>query len=211
MTSPQPFPLQAPGGLLKSRIERPEVAMSSSFRLHAERTPNPDSIKWVLSQPIAPSGVSASFKEPVDAEVSPLAARLFAVEGVVGVFFAGNFITTTKREDVEWNDIVESLAEAIKGFVTANEAPLGPAYDESAAHPQGEVVDRIRRVLEEEIRPAVAMDGGDVIFAGYQDGVVEVYLQGACAGCPGASATLRFGIEARLREEIPEVTSVVSV
>jgi Fe-S cluster biogenesis protein NfuA len=185
--------------------------MSASFQLHAERTPNPESIKWVLSQPVAPDGVSASFKEPVEADVSPLAARLFAVDGVVGVFFAANFITTTKREDVEWNDIVESLAEAIKGFVTANESPIGPGYDERAANPQGDVVARIRKVLEEEIRPAVAMDGGDVIFAGFEDGVVEVYLQGACAGCPGASATLRFGIEARLREEVPEVTSVVSV
>jgi Fe-S cluster biogenesis protein NfuA len=185
--------------------------MSSSFRLHAERTPNPESIKWVLSQPVAPEGVSASFKEPVEADVSPLAARLFAVDGVVGVFFAANFITTTKREDVEWDDIVQSLAEAIKAFVTENEPPLGPGYDELAAHPQGDVVERIRKVLDDEIRPSVAMDGGDVIFAGFEDGVVEVYLQGACAGCPGASATLRFGIEARLREEVPEVTSVVSV
>ena len=185
--------------------------MSTSFRLHAERTPNPESIKWVLSEPVAPDGVSASFKEPVSADVSPLAAGLFTVDGVVGVFFAANFITTTKREDVEWNDIVESLAEAIKGFVTANESPIGPGYDERAANPQGDVVERIRKVLEEEIRPSVAMDGGDVIFAGFEDGVVEVYLQGACAGCPGASATLRFGIEARLREEVPEVTSVVSV
>ncbi len=185
--------------------------MKTPLRLHAERTPNPESIKWVLSQPVAPDGVSASFKEPVGADVSPLAARLFSVDGVVGVFFAANFITTTKREDVEWTDIVEPLADAIKSFVSAKEPPLGPSYGAGAGDPQGEVVERIRRVLEEEIRPAVAMDGGDVIFAGFENGVVEVYLQGACAGCPGASATLRFGIEARLREEVPEVISVVSI
>lgn len=185
--------------------------MSTSFRLHAERTPNPESIKWVLSEPVAPDGVSASFKEPVEADVSPLAARLFAVDGVVGVFFAANFITTTKREDVEWNDIVESLAEAIKSSVKSKESALGPGFDADAAHPQGEVVSRIRKVLDEEIRPSVAMDGGDVIFAGFENGVVEVYLQGACQGCPSASATLRFGIEARLKEEVPEVTSVISV
>jgi Fe-S cluster biogenesis protein NfuA len=185
--------------------------MSSTLKLHAERTPNPESIKWVLSQPVAPDGVSASFKESVEADVSPLAARLFAVDGVVGVFFAGNFITTTKREDVEWTDIVELLADAIKSFVASKESPLGPSYDADAGHPQGEVVERIRKFLNEEVRPAVAMDGGDVIFAGFENGVVEVYLEGACAGCPGASATLRFGIEARLREEVPEVTSVVSV
>jgi Fe-S cluster biogenesis protein NfuA len=185
--------------------------MSTSLRLHAERTPNPESIKWVLSQPVAPDGVSASFKEPVGPGVSPLAAGLFDVDGVVGVFFAGNFVTTTKREDVEWTDIVDSLAEAIKSFVKSKQTALGPDYDAASAHPQSEVVERIRRVLDEEIRPSVAMDGGDVIFAGFEDGVVEVFLQGACSGCPSASATLRFGIEARLREEIPEVTSVVSV
>ena len=185
--------------------------MSPSFRLHAERTPNPESIKWVLSEPVAPDGVSASFKETVGADVSPLAAKLFAVDAVVGVFFDANLITTTKREDVEWNDIVESLAEAIKSFVNSKKSALGEGYDADAAHPQGEVVERIRKILEEEIRPAVAMDGGDVIFAGFEDGVVEVYLQGACVGCPGASATLRFGIEARLRQQIPEVTKVISV
>ena len=185
--------------------------MSSSLRLHAERTPNPESIKWVLSQPIAEDGVSVSFKEPVGAGVSPLAARLFGVDGVVGIFFAANFITTTKREDVEWTDIVDPLAEAIKSFVKSKEAPLGPDYDAAAAHPESEVVERIRKILDEEIRPSVAMDGGDIIFAGFENGVVEVFLQGACAGCPGASSTLRFGIEARLREEVPEVTSVISV
>jgi Fe-S cluster biogenesis protein NfuA len=185
--------------------------MSNTLRLHAERTPNPESIKWVLSQPLAEDGVSASFKEPVGAGVSPLAARLFDVDGVVGVFFAANFITTTKRDDVEWTDIVDALAEAIKSFVQSKQAPLGPDYDAAGGQAQSEVVQRIRKVLDEEIRPSVAMDGGDVIFAGFQDGVVEVFLQGACSGCPSASATLRFGIEARLREEIPEVTSVVSV
>ena len=185
--------------------------MKPSLQLHAERTPNPESIKWVLSQPVAPDGVSASFKQPVGPDVSPLAAGLFAVDGVVGVFFASNFVTTTKREDVEWTDIVELLADAIKSSVTSKESPLGPGYDAHAAHPQGEVVERIRKVLDEEIRPSVAMDGGDVIFAGFENGVVEVYLQGACQGCPSASATLRFGIEARLKEEVPEVTSVISV
>ncbi len=185
--------------------------MSSNLRLHAERTPNPESIKWVLSQPVAEDGVSASFKEPVGAGVSPLAARLFGVDGVVSIFFAGSFITTTKRDDVEWKDIVDSLAEAIKGFVKSKEAPLGPDYDAGSAGSDSKVIERIRKILDEEIRPSVAMDGGDIIFAGFENGVVEVFLQGACAGCPGASSTLRFGVEARLREEIPEVTSVVSV
>ena len=185
--------------------------MSSSFRLHAERTPNPESIKWVLSEPVAPDGVSASFKEPVGADVSPLAARLFAVDGVVSVFFAANFITTTKREDVEWTDIVESLADAIKSFVKSQASAVGPEFDSGAAHPQGEVVDRIRKILEEEIRPAVAMDGGDIVFQGFEEGVVYLQMRGACSGCPSSTATLKHGIENMLRHYIPEVREVRAV
>ena len=185
--------------------------MSLGFRMHAERTPNPNSLKWVLGEPIAEPGIAADFPEPVDASTSPLAARLFGVSGVTRVFFAANFVTVTKREDVEWTDIAQSLVDAIKAFVESGEAPVGPDFQARAALPDDEVVTRIRRILEDEVRPAVAMDGGDVVFAGFRDGVVEVHLQGACAGCPSSTATLRFGIEARLREEIPEVVEVVSV
>ena len=181
------------------------------FRMHAERTPNPHSIKWVLSRQIAPPGVTASFSEPVGPEVSPLAALLFAANGVVGVFFAGNFVTVTKREELEWTDIAQSVVDAIKAFAEGGESPVGPAFESSADGPQGEIEERIRAILENEVRPAVAMDGGDVMFAGYRDGVVEVVLQGSCVGCPSSTATLRFGIEARLKEAIPEITRVVSI
>jgi Fe-S cluster biogenesis protein NfuA len=181
------------------------------FRMHAERTPNPNSIKWVLGDPIAPAGTAASFPEPVGPEVSPLAARLFAVKGVTSVFLASSFVTVSKQEAADWMELAEPLVEGIKAFVASGEAALGPAYHPEADAAEGGVVDRIRRVLEQEVRPAVAMDGGDVVFAGYRDGVVEVHLQGSCAGCPSSTATLRFGIEQRLREEIPEVTRVVSI
>lgn len=185
--------------------------MDLGFRMHAERTPNPNSIKWVLGQAVVPVGVAANFREPVGPEASPLAARLFAVDGVTGVFIASNFITVSKRDDVEWTDVAQSLVDAIKAFVGSEEPALGPAYEVESNASEGELVERIRRILEEEIRPAVAMDGGDIVFAGFRDGIVEVHLQGSCAGCPSSTATLRFGIEARLREEIPEVTQVVSV
>jgi Fe-S cluster biogenesis protein NfuA len=185
--------------------------MSLGFQMRAERTPNPNSIKWILGEPILPAGRSAHFEAPVGAEVSPLAARLFAVEGVVGVFLASNFVTVTKREDVEWTDVAQGLVDAIKASRGAGEAPLGPAYEEAAATPRDAVVERIRRILDEEIRPAVAMDGGDIVFAGFHDGIVELYLQGSCHGCPSSTLTLKMGIEQRLMEEVPEVRGVEAV
>jgi Fe-S cluster biogenesis protein NfuA len=185
--------------------------MDLDFRMHAERTPNPQSIKWVLSKEIVPTGTTASFPAPVAADVSPLAARLFALPGIESVFLASHFITVTKREELAWPDLAQGVVDAIKAHVAAGEAALGPAFAPESSAPEGSVEQRIRSILENEIRPAVAMDGGDVVFAGYRDGVVEVLLQGSCAGCPSSTATLRFGIEARLREEIPEVSRVVQV
>ena len=182
------------------------------FRMHAERTPNPQSIKWVVSTGLAPRGVTAHFREPVEPELSPLAARLFAVPGVVGVFIGSDFVTVTKVEDLEWTDLAQPVVEAIKAFVASGEPALGAGFEE-AVHtgPGGEVIERIRAVIDDEIRPAVAMDGGDVVFMGFEDGVVEVMLQGSCVGCPSSTATLRFGIEGRLKEAVPEVERVVQV
>lgn len=185
--------------------------MDLDFRMHAERTPNPQSIKWVLSKAIVPDGATASFPAPVPSEVSPLAARLFALPGIEGVFLASHFVTVTKREELAWTDVAQGVVDAIKAHVASGEPALGPAWAPESGAPEGSVEERIKSILEQEIRPAVAMDGGDVVFAGFRDGVVEVVLQGSCAGCPSSTATLRFGIEARLREEIPEVTRVVQV
>ena len=185
--------------------------MDLDFRMHAERTPNPASIKWVVNQQLAPLGLSANFSEPVGEELSPLAARLFAVPGVERIFVAPGFVTVTKAEDLEWTDLAQPVVDAIKAHVASGEPALGPAYEAPPAGEGGDVEARIREILAQEVRPAVAMDGGDVVFSSYHDGVVEVVLQGSCVGCPSSTATLRFGIEARLREEIPEVTRVVSV
>ncbi len=187
------------------------MALDPGFRMHAERTPNPQSLKWVLSEEVVPHAQSANFQEPVDEAVSPLAARLFAVTGVIGVFLAANFVTVTKREEFEWTELAPGVMAAIKEHMASGDAGLGPAFEAGPALPQSELVGRIREILDNEVRPAVAMDGGDVVFVGFNEGVVEVMLQGACVGCPSSTATLRFGIEARLREAIPEVTRVVQV
>jgi Fe-S cluster biogenesis protein NfuA len=187
------------------------MALSLDFRFHAERTPNPQSLKWVLSQEITPPGVTANFQEPVGDRVSPLAARLFAIPGVVGVFLAPGFVTVTKREEREWTDLAQPIVDALKAFAAADERALGAEFSAADRPDETGVVARIKQILENEVRPAVARDGGDVVFAGFHDGVVEVVLQGACVGCPSSTATLRFGIEGRLREEIPEVIKVVQV
>jgi Fe-S cluster biogenesis protein NfuA len=185
--------------------------MDLDFRMHAERTPNPQSIKWVLSKEIVAAGETANFRSPVGTDVSPLAARLFAVEGIESVFLASHFVTVSKREELAWTDLAQGVVDAIKAHVSSAEPALGASYRPESEARAGGIEERIKTILENEIRPAVAMDGGDVVFAGFHDGVVEVVLQGSCAGCPSSTATLRFGIEARLRDEIPEVTRVVQV
>lgn len=177
------------------------------LRMHAERTPNPDSVKWVLGLSVMEGGVTAHFDTPPGSQVSPLAQRLFAVDGVIGVFLAANFVTVTKRTEIEWADLAEPVAAAIRAG--AGE-PLGPGFEPEAAGDEASVEARIRRVIDEHVRPAVAMDGGDVAFISYRDGVVEVAFQGACSGCPSSSATLEHGIEARLRELVPEIRGVVA-
>ncbi len=187
------------------------MALDPGFRMHAERTPNPNSVKWVLGSPIVAGSASAFFDASPGDEVSPLATRLFAIPGVRGVFVAANFITVTKADDVEWADLAQGIVDAVKAFAESKQPALGPAFAAQAAASGGEIEDRIKRVLDEEIRPAVAMDGGDVVFASYREGRVELYMQGSCSGCPSSRATLKLGIEARLREAIPEVTEVVAL
>jgi Fe-S cluster biogenesis protein NfuA len=181
------------------------------FHMRAERTPNPNSVKWVLSSTLLEGGQSAHFEAPVAAEVSPLAARLFAIEGVTGVFFAANFVTVTKQQDSEWPALAQSLVDEIKDFAASGEAPLGPGYESADALQTDEVAAQIRRVLDEEIRPLVARDGGDVLFGSFRDGVVELHMQGSCSGCPSSTATLKMGIETRLREAVPEVQEVRAI
>jgi Fe-S cluster biogenesis protein NfuA len=185
--------------------------MDPELRMHAERTPNPHSIKWVLGRPVVEGGVTAHFDRAPGAEVSPLAARLFGVDGVTIVFLGSNFVTVTKREDVEWTDIAQPIVDAIEACLRDGGTALGPAFEAGEHGGDTEVVARIRRILEEEVRPAVAMDGGDVVFADFEDGIVRLYMQGSCSGCPSSTATLKYGIEARLREAVPEVQGVVAL
>lgn len=188
---------------------------TSSLRMHAERTPNPNCLKWVLGDSFAPTGTAASFESRPSTDVSPLASVLFTIDGVEEVFVAASFLTVSKAETVEWLDIAHPIVEAIKAHVSSGEPVLGSSY-ESPERPvvcdeQGEeLVARICRVIDEQIRPAVARDGGDVVFVSYRDGVVELQMKGACSGCPSATLTLKTAIETRLREAIPQIQEVVA-
>ena len=185
--------------------------MDLGFRMHAERTPNPDSIKWVLGLELAPPGVGAHFDERPAVDVSPLAAALFDIDGVTGVFLTSNFVTVTKGEAQDWTGIAEPIVTAIKGCLGAGASALGPDFVPRKCISESSVELRICDILDEEIRPAVARDGGDIVFVAFRAGIVELYMQGSCAGCPSSTVTLKNGIEARLREAIPEVLGVAAV
>lgn len=185
--------------------------MDLGFRMHAERTPNPNSIKWVLGQAVADVVASASFEKGVAASVSPLAAAIAGLDGVTGVLLGPSFVTVTKREDAEWTALAAPIVAAIKTWAATGERALGPEFVPPSSGADDAIVARIRAILERDVRPYVEQDGGEIRFAGYRDGVVEVVLQGACAGCPSSAVTLKLGIEARLKDEIPEVRSVVAL
>lgn len=193
--------------------------MELGFRMHAERTPNPNSIKWVLGQVVADVVSSASFARSVDeasgsgvtSEVSPLAAPILQIAGVEGVFLGPTFVTVTKAAGAEWTELAAPIVAAIKAWAASGESAFGSGFELPETADDDAVVAQIRTILERDIRPYVEQDGGEISFAGYRDGVVEVILQGACAGCPSSSITLKMGIEARLKEEIPEVKSVVAL
>lgn len=185
--------------------------MNLGFRMHAERTPNPNSIKWVLSDPVVEGTSAANFSEAPTPGVSPLAAALFGVSGVVGVFLGPKFITVTKAETGEWSDLAQPVVEAIKGWVAEGSGALGADYEPPESGDADGIVSRIKEILDQEIRPMVAQDGGEITFASYRDGVVEVLLQGACSGCPSSTVTLKMGVEMRLKEAIPEVTEVIAL
>ncbi|MGK5083160.1 NifU family protein [Bdellovibrionota bacterium FG-1] len=193
--------------MITKKTKDVEVYVSLEF------TPNPNTLKYSVNRELLPNGaVNLTRKE--DAAVrSPLAAKLFAVSGVAAVMIGKNFVTVTKADDGDWDVVHKKVSSLIEEHLAKDEPILNSHESPTSGHGGGttEIEEKIRQILDEEIRPAVAMDGGDITFDRFEDGVVYVYLQGACSGCPSSSMTLKMGIEARLREAIPEVQEVVSV
>jgi len=184
--------------------------------IQTEQTPNPASLKFLPGRTVIVTG-TANFTDPQTASrLSPLAERLFSLEHVTGVFLGADFITVTKDDDVDWPQLKPAvLAMIMEHFTAGRPIVLGPATDSSAAEPsegdEDEIVSQIKELLETRVRPAVAQDGGDIIFHDYEDGIVYLHMQGSCSGCPSSTATLKAGIENMLRYYIPEVVEVRAV
>lgn len=178
--------------------------------IQTEQTPNPATLKFLPGRDVLGSG-SAYFPTPEDAEVSPLAQRLFEIEGVSGVFFGADFLTITKDDDKDWYLLKPSILGVIMEHFTAGRPIMsehaGTAAS-TASEDDDEIVSQIKELIDTRVRPAVAQDGGDIIFEGFDAGVVYLHLQGACAGCPSSTMTLKAGIENMLRHYIPEVVEV---
>jgi len=182
--------------------------------IQTESTPNPATLKFLPGQSVISIG-TADFPSAETANTSPLAKRLFGVSGVAGVFFGPDFVTVTKTDAIDWPHIKPAILGAIMEHYQSGEPVMD---DESGAvghaehdGPDSELVKQIKELLDTRVRPAVAQDGGDITFHGFDRGVVYLHMQGACAGCPSSTMTLKSGIENLLRHFIPEVTEVRAV
>ena len=181
--------------------------------IQTESTPNPATLKFLPGQTVLEMG-TADFPSPETAGKSPLATRIFAANGVTGVFFGTDFVTVTKAEGVEWAHIKPAILGAIMEHYQSGAAVIeGEQASAHQAHdgPDADIVKQIKELLDTRVRPAVASDGGDIVFRGFRDGVVRLRMQGACSGCPSSRATLKHGVENMLRHYVPEVVAVEQV
>lgn len=180
--------------------------------IQTESTPNPATLKFLPGQTVLDMG-TADFPSADTAEKSPLASRIFAVDGVTGVFLGNDFVTVTKADGVEWDHVKPAILGAVmehyqSGKPAVEEGGAGAGGHAEHTGEDGAIVNQIKELLDTRVRPAVAQDGGDITFHGFERGVVYLHMQGACAGCPSSTLTLKMGIENLLRHYIPEVVEV---
>lgn len=187
--------------------------------IQTEATPNPLTLKFLPGRPVLPQG-TADFRTPEEAQRSPLAERLFQVAGVTGVFLGSDFVSISKDEAGDWYQMKPALLGVIMEHFTAGRPVLTEAAGaDTAAAEHGSafapedagIVEQIKELLDTRVRPAVAQDGGDIVFRGFERGVVYLNMRGACSGCPSSTATLKMGIENMLRHYIPEVVEVRAI
>jgi Fe-S cluster biogenesis protein NfuA len=179
--------------------------------IETERTPNPATLKFLPGRPVM-GEETAHFATAEAAARSPLAQRLFGVDGVAAVFLGSDFITVT-TDGTDWQDLKPAVLGAIMEHLTAGLPVIEPAAApvEVSDEEDDEVVRQIKDLLDTRVRPAVAQDGGDIVYRGFEDGVVYLHMQGSCSGCPSSTATLKHGIENLLRHFVPEVSEVRQV
>jgi len=171
-------------------------AVPKNVHIYLESNPNPNSLKFVVNEMLVPENLSFDFPDAESASISPLALELFSYSFVDRVFFASNFVTVTKKGDVDWLEIQNTIKNHIKKFLEEgkyilemDEAEVSPVEEET------ETIKKIKTILEEYIRPAVEQDGGAITYHSFHDGIVKVKLQGSCSGCPSSMVTLKAGIE----------------
>jgi Fe-S cluster biogenesis protein NfuA len=187
---------------------------SNEMFIQTEPTPNPSSLKFIPGVPVMTTG-TADFPDPESSARSPLAGRLFEIDGIMGVYLGADFVTVSKAEGTEWHHLKPAILGIIMEHFTAG-LPVIDADPTGACGPEvdqadSEIVGQIVALLDEKVRPAVANDGGDIVFHGFERGVVYLQMQGACSGCPSSTMTLKHGIENLLRHYVPEVVEVRAV
>jgi len=181
-----------------------------------EATPNPASYKFVLDRQVAPHG-GVDFPGAQGLDRSPLAQRLFEESGVTGVYIGPNFITVSQAGNPDWEKLAGKFEALIREHLSEGRPVLAddPAEDKQVlaegVKPETELEKKINEILDSQVRPAVAGDGGDIIFGGFKDGVLRLHLQGSCSGCPSSTQTLKMGIERLMHSQIPEVVKVEAI
>jgi NFU1 iron-sulfur cluster scaffold homolog, mitochondrial len=184
--------------------------------IYTEMTPNPETMKFVANKLLYP-GKSIDFPDVESAKASPLAVELFGFPFIKSVFIASNFVTLTKINDTDWQDVIPTIRQFLKEYleegkpvVNEEEVTIQQTDGNAISADDDDVVKRIKELLENYVKPAVEMDGGAIQFRSYNEGVVNLMLQGSCSGCPSSMITLKAGIEGMMKRMIPEVKEVVA-
>lgn len=198
------------------------TATKSPVMLYTEQTPNPESLKFVTNRMLY-RGTADYREEELAREWSPLASALFDLPYVKGVFISNNFVTVTKEFNYDWADIMLKLKQFIKEYVEADKEIVSKGFEEAMAkieeergasyeytEDEAEIVAKIKDLIDTYVKPAVEMDGGNIEFKSFKEGIVTVVLQGSCSGCPSSTVTLKSGIEGMLKRMVPEVKEVVA-
>lgn len=201
--------------------------MNKKVEVFYEATPNPQAMKFNVAASTDICDESIFFDDPTKTARSPLAQKLFGFPWMKAVYISTNSVTITKQDWVEWSILAEPLSDLLSEHIERGEGVLLPAsaFAKNDGNPDDAspesgaainandsfVVKKIKEILERDIRPAVAMDGGDIVFSHYENNRLYLHMQGACSGCPSSAMTLKDGIETRMREEIPELIEVIAV
>nr|XP_034179892.1 NFU1 iron-sulfur cluster scaffold homolog, mitochondrial-like [Osmia lignaria] len=200
---------------LFTSIPKLNVIQKRQMFIQTQDTPNPNSLKFLPGVKVLESGQTKDFPNVSDAYCSPLAKMLFRIEGVKSIFFGPDFITVTKvDEDVEWKLLKPEVFAVIMDFFASGLPVLNdeqPATDTQISEDDSEIVQMIKELLDTRIRPTVQEDGGDIVFVGFEEGIVKLKMQGSCTGCPSSVVTLRNGVQNMMQFYIPEVLGVIQV